>query len=421
MTRRVALASIAVVCVVMLLLGGAVYLRFAHDLRAQDDGQLATLAERPGVLFTRPGPDTLAQLRGRGGAVRRATPALQLLGTIPPQALGYADAQVGGAPLRVLTISAGGGGRLSIAIDRSATVRTLTRVRRELIIGAIIAALLAAAALVAITRRLLSPIHDVANLAERVARTSDLHERVPQAGGQAEPARLTSSINRMLDRLESSDAALRRLVGDASHELRNPITSLHGNLELLTSESAISEEDRTAALSDAYAQTQDLQKLVEDLLDLARADAVPSLEPIPVSELAAGLPPERVTIAPELIGATVAADRASVHAMVRNLVQNAERYAGPWTLTLDRAGSLVTLRVIDHGPGINAAQRASVFGRFTRGAAAHDSPGSGSGRGSGIGLAIVDAVARAHGGDVAIEDTPGGGATFVVRLPLGSG
>jgi two-component system, OmpR family, sensor histidine kinase MprB len=414
MTRRVALASCAVVCLVTLLLGGAAYLRFARDLRVQNDQQLASLAERPRVLLTRPGPDTLAQLRTAAGVVRSATPALQLLGTIPPKPPGYANATVGGVPLRVLTRSFAGGARFSVALDRTATQRTLTRVRRDLLIGAIVAALLSAAALAWITRRVLAPVHDVATLAERVARTNDLRDRVPQAAGDDELARLTSSINRMLDRLESSDAALRRLVGDASHELRNPITSLRGNLELLMSGTPISDEDRAAALSDAYAQTRDLEQLVEDLLELARADAVPKLEPISVSALVEGLPSERVSVAADVTGAVIAGDERSLQAMVRNLIENAERYAGAWTLTLTRVGSAMELRVVDHGPGIPASERPSVFARFARGSAGRETPGSG------IGLAIVEAVARSHGGDVAIENTPGGGATFIVRLPLSS-
>ena len=412
MTRRVALASIAVVCLVMLLLGGVEYLRFAHNLRGQDDSQLAALGERAGILLTRPGPDTLAQLRGPGGAVRRATPTLRELGTIPAEAPGYANARVGGVPLRVLTRSVGARATLSIALDRTPTIRTLTRVRRELLVGSIVGALLAAAALVAITRRALAPVRDVADVADRIARTTDLRARVPDAAGEDELARLTSSINRMLGRLEASDAALRRLVGDASHELRTPITSLRGNLELLMSDAPVTDADRAAALTDAYADTQDLQQLVEDLLALARADAVPSLEPLPVSALVEGLPPERVTIAPDASRATIAGDRPSLRSMVRNMVENAERYGGSWALAIGLDERAVQLRVIDHGPGIPAAERDAVFARFARGS------GSGTTSGSGIGLAIVEAVARAHGGGVAIEDTPGGGATFVVALPL---
>ncbi len=412
MTRRVALASIAIVCLVMLLFGGGAYLRFAHDLRAQDDSRLATLAARPSALLARPGATTLAQLRGPGGAVQLDTPALELLSPIPPEPPGYADVSVAGLPLRVLTRVLPSGMSFSVAIDRTPTLRTLTRLRRELIIGSVIGAVLAAAALVAVTRYALAPVRNVADVADRVARTSDLRERVPVAPGTDELARLTSSINRMLDRVQASESALRRLVGDASHELRTPITSLLGNLELLRSDAPVSDEDRTAALADAYAETRELQQLVEDLLTLARTDAMPDLEPLPVRSLVEGLPAERVTIAAAVSDAVIAGDGPSLRAMVRNLIDNAERYAaGTWTLAISGDRESIELRVVDHGPGIPAEERSAVFARFARGSAARGIPGSG------IGLAIVEAVAHAHGGAVTIEDTPGGGATFVVRLP----
>jgi len=411
MTRRVALASIAVVCLVMLLFGGAAYLRFANHLEGQNDTQLATLAARPGALIGRPGVDTLAQVRGPAGVVRLIPPALQALGTIPSEPLGFTNVRVGGLPLRVLTRALPGHRTLSVAIDRTATVRTLTKLRRELVLGAIVGALLAALALVLVTRRALAPVRDVADVADRIAHTSDLSARVPDVAGDDELARLTSSINRMLERLQSSDAAVRRLVGDASHELRTPITSLRGNLELLSSDAPVTDEDRTAALADAYAETQNLAQLVEDLLELARADAVPQLEPVPVAALADGLPADQVSVAPAVSGAMIAGDRPSLRAMVRNLLDNAERYAGTWALAIGGDERTIEVRVIDHGPGIPEAERSTVFARFARGSAGRGTPGSG------VGLAIVDAVAHSHGGDVAIEDTPGGGATFVVRLP----
>jgi signal transduction histidine kinase len=345
MTRRIAVASVTVVCVVMLVLGAVLYVRISNDLHV-----------------------TTRLARGR--------PFL-------------------------------------LALDRLETHLTLTKVRRELVIGALLGALLAAAALVWVTRRALAPVRSAADVADQIARTTDLRARVPVAPGTDELARLTSSINRMLERLEVSDGALRRLVGDASHELRTPITSLRGNIELLRSTAPVTEADRMAALDDAFDETRRLERLVEDLLALARADAAPAPEPVPVAALVEGLPPARVTIMPAAAGATVSGDRPSLQAVVRNLTDNAERYGGgDWSLTVDaHAGSLIA-RVADHGPGIPPQERERVFERFARGTTAGETAGSG------IGLAIVDAVVHAHRGTVAIEDTPGGGgATFVVTLP----
>jgi signal transduction histidine kinase len=180
----------------------------------------------------------------------------------------------------------------------------------------------------------------------------------------------------------------------------------------LTGGAPVTDADRAAALADAKAETERLGRLVEDLLELARADAAPELAPVPLAELLAQLPADHVTIGPELAGAVIPGDRASLLAMLRNLTDNAERYADGWSLAATRDGETIALRVIDHGPGIRLEERTRVFERFARGAAA------GGTSGSGIGLAIVAAVVRAHRGEVAIADTPGGGATFVLRLPL---
>jgi signal transduction histidine kinase len=343
MTRRVALASIAVVCVVMLLLGGTLYIRFAHDLHASS------------ALIRAPLRRELAQVTNRA---------------------------------------------------------TLVRLRRELILGSVVGAIVAAVAIVIVTRLALAPVRATADVADRIARTSDLGARVPVAPGGDELARLTSSMNRMLDRVEASDGALRRLVGDASHELRTPITSLRGNLELLSSTAPVSEPDRAAALADARADTHRLGQLVEDLLALARADAAPVLEPLPLVSLLSELPADRVQISPAARIAVVSGDRTALESMIRNLTANADRYAGGWELAANADRTYAEMRVIDHGPGIPPVERERVFERFARGAAAAGTDGSG------IGLAIVDAVTRAHDGSVEIEDTPGGGATFVVRLPM---
>ena len=97
--------------------------------------------------------------------------------------------------------------------------------------------------------------------------------------------------------------------------------------------------------------------------------------------------------------------------LVRNLVANAERYGGGAEVRLTGDGGWLELSVADHGPGVPAADRERIFGRFTRGSGTANLPGSG------LGLAIVAATAAAHGGSVSVSETPGGGATFTVRLP----
>ncbi|HWH10237.1 MAG TPA: HAMP domain-containing sensor histidine kinase [Solirubrobacteraceae bacterium] len=412
MTRRVAVASIAVVTVVMLLVGGAMYIRFAVDLRDQVDDELRSLIAHPAVLLSRPGPDELAQLRGAGGAVRAQTPALEQLGTLPALGIGYASVSLGGAHLRTYTRAVAGRSTLTVAEDLGPTRRTLLRVRRELIVGSLVGAALAALALVVVTRRALLPVREVADLADHVAHTSDLRERAPETADRDEIGRLTRSMNRMLDRLEASDGALRRLVGDASHELRTPLTALRGNLDLLTDGTPLDPTDRAAALGDAHAETRRLQAIVENLLTLARADAVPLPEAVRVADLFDEVPAEHVRLGPATDGLWVTGDASSLRSLVRNLVENGERHGGGVSIEVDGEPDAVVLRFVDHGPGIAPGERERIFERF------HRAPGQQASAGSGIGLAIVRTVARSHGGEVTVQDTDGGGATFAVRLPL---
>jgi signal transduction histidine kinase len=250
-------------------------------------------------------------------------------------------------------------------------------------------------------------------VADRIVSTGDLTARVPEPPGSDEIARLAESMNRMLAHLETSDAALRRLVADASHELRSPVTTLQGNLELLAT-GALSETDREEALEDTRAEAERLGRLVEELLTLARADTMTPDAPVELAELIdEAITGTGVTFADPaaLEAATVRGDPVSLRAMVRNLAENAARYGGGAEVSLAAEGDALLIAVTDHGPGVPRAEREQIFGRFSRGANAAGEPGSG------LGLAIVAATARSHGGSVAVSDTPGGGATFTVRLP----
>lgn len=412
MTRRVAIAGVLAVCVTAVLVGGIVYVRFARDVHRSEDHQLFDLASQPRALVSRRDTTELVQVRARSGVVRYQSSALQAIGVIPPREPGYSNANVSGHALRVYTRAFAGGLRLSVAVPTATGARSLRQLRGGILTGMVLGALLASVALVLVARRALKPVRDTAAVADRIARTNDLDARVPAAEGTDEVARLADSMNRMLDRMQASDAALRRLIADASHELRSPVTTLRGNLELLTDGTPLTAADRAAGLADARAETERLQQLVEELLTLARADSAPSGQPIVFACLLdSDLGASSVSVSPAAVGAEVHGDPVTLRALIRNLVENAARYAGGCSIVLDADPRRLTLRVIDHGPGIPPDERTRVFERFARG-----STGAGA-EGSGLGLAIVEATARAHGGDVAIEDTPGGGATLVVRLP----
>jgi two-component system sensor histidine kinase MprB len=415
-TRRVAIAGVLAVCLTALVVGVIAYVLVSHNDRNYEDRVLVNDARHANTTF---GPrftySELAQLtNATTGVVVRQTAAQAALGQLPALGHGFANVELGHHHLRTYTVKFRRRFTLTVAVSDAPVRASLARLRRGVLIAMGVGALLASLILVWITRRALAPVRDTAAVADRIVSTGDLTARVPVSGGDDEIAALATSINRMLDHLEASDVALRRLVADASHELRSPVTTLRGNLELL-SRGALSDGDREGALADTHAEAERLGVLVEELLTLARADTVGADAAIPLLDvLEAAIGGTGAVLIPPpgaLADATVQGDPVALRAMVRNLVENAERYGGGAELTLTGDRDWLTLSVADRGPGVPMAEREAIFGRFSRGTQAAGRPGSG------LGLAIVAATAHSHGGSVSVGDTPGGGATFTVRLP----
>lgn len=415
MTRRVAAAGVLAVCLTALVVGVIAYVLVSHNARSYEDRVLVNDARRPANTFKRFTYTELAQLsRVATGAVVKETAALSALGQLPVLQRGYANVDLRHHHLRVYTVRFHRRLWLSVAVSDAPVRASLARLRRGVLIAMGAGALLASLILVWITRRALAPVRETAAVADSIVSTGDLTARVPQVAGDDEIARLSSSINRMLDHLESSDAALRRLVADASHELRSPVTTLRGNLELLSG-GALDPEDRAEALADTRAEAERLGRLVEELLTLARADTLNPEAPIAVLPLIeqAMAATGAILIPPSdgLVGATVRGDPVALAAMIRNLVENAERYGGGAEVTVVGDRNWLTISVVDRGPGVPPAEREAIFGRFSRGTSGAGQPGSG------LGLAIVAATVRSHNGRVSVTDTAGGGATFTVTLP----
>jgi signal transduction histidine kinase len=221
-------------------------------------------------------------------------------------------------------------------------------------------------------------------------------------------------MNEMLDRLQRADAATRRFVSDASHELRSPLATIRAALEV----SGRGEDDERDDL--LRSETLRLQSLVDDLLTLAKADDGAPLvrEEVDVDDIveqevrrvrARGVPVEA-----DIGAARVLGDRARLEQMVRNVVDNALRHTtGAVGLSVETTGDDVVVRVDNDGPPVPAAERETVFDRFTR---LEDSRRRESG-GSGLGLAIVRTVAEAHGGTATATETAAGQCRFELRLP----
>ena len=241
---------------------------------------------------------------------------------------------------------------------------------------------------------------------------------------QDEIGAVAAAFNTMAERREEAERLRKAMVGDVAHELRNPISTIRGTLE--AAQDGLVPTD-PALLDSLLEETLLLQHVVEDLRDLAAADAGDLrlvLAPVPVAELvrqvAAAYQPDgaaaAVTVtadAPEDL--TVEGDALRLRQLLGNLVSNAVRHTprgGSVTLSARADEDRVELVVADDGEGIDTPDLPHVFDRFWR---ADPSRTRASG-GSGLGLAIVRQLAEAHGGTVSVTSAPGEGARFVVRL-----
>ncbi|MBJ7341543.1 ATP-binding protein [Mycolicibacterium sp.] len=267
--------------------------------------------------------------------------------------------------------------------------------------------------------RALAPVEAIRREVDEIS-AAQLHRRVPQPSTTDEIGRLAATMNRMLTRLESARDSQRRFVSDASHELRSPITTIRQHAEV-----ALAYPDRTptAELAEVVlAEELRIQRLVEDLLLLARADEQVRSPRVPVDaddlafEEARHL---RSTTSLHVdtagvVAARVHGDADALGRVLRNLGDNAARHATTRIdIALAERGSEVLLTVDDDGPGIPELERERVLQRFVR----LDESRSRDQGGSGLGLAIVDEIVRAHGGSVSISESPLGGVHIAVTLP----
>ncbi len=276
-------------------------------------------------------------------------------------------------------------------------------------------------------RRALRPL---AQMDER-ARNAAVEAGVTSLGGptgMAEIDRLAASFDRLLERLDGVLRSERRFTSEASHELRTPLTVLSGELEMALAGPALPPATR-AALDRSAAQVDAMRALVDALLLLRRAGqgapaARAAFEPVNLSDVAAetlraaaARAPGRATDlgldAPDEV--MVSGHAALLASAVGNLVDNALKFTTGSTrvrVTVASDGAMARVVVEDGGAGIRAEDRERVFDPFFRGAEARAHLG-----GFGLGLPLLREVARAHGGDATLDDSPLGGARFTMSIP----
>jgi two-component system OmpR family sensor kinase len=278
--------------------------------------------------------------------------------------------------------------------------------------------LLASAFAWIVAGRILRPLRALTETAESISET-DWSRRIPVEGND-EIAVLGRTFNSMLDRLEATFATQRRFLDDAGHELRTPITVVRGNLELMGDDP----EDRRQTIEVVTDELDRMARIVDDLLDLAKAEQPDFVQPHPLDlanltrDLAAkgdslGGRPWAVE---EVANVVLVADRQRITQAIMNLMRNALEHTPdgtPVSVGSRVVGDTAQIWVRDAGPGIPVEDRERLFERFSRGEGGRHSAG-----GAGLGLSIVKSIAEAHGGRVELETAVGLGSTFTLIVPI---
>jgi two-component system OmpR family sensor kinase len=341
---------------------------------------------------------------------------------------GYTTAEVEGVgKLRLYRQAVTRGGRVVATVAVGEPLGPVERAEREVartfVVAGSITLLIGLLAGYLIAARTAGPLRRMARIAARVD-AGELSPRMAQEGPRDEVRALAESFDLMLDRLEDAFERQRAFSSDASHELRTPLTVIRGQLEVLARQDDPSVEDVRRVERLVRTEILRMERLVDDLLVLARADEREFLLARPVDlrsfagEMLDGVRPtadRRFELGPMPDG-LLHADPDRLAQALRNLLRNAVEYTadgGLVRLVGSTAGDRVTLAVEDDGPGIPSAHRERVFDRFHRTDAARTRVRGGAG----LGLAIARVVVESHGGTISAGESPEGGARVVIELP----
>jgi two-component system OmpR family sensor kinase len=440
---RLTLAFTVVMAVVLAATGLFLYLRLGSALdSALDQGLRARAADVTALArqsdtglgagkYSRP-DGGFAQVISPQGRVTDATPGIGRSPLLAPAQLQQARAQssffvrkIGVEHVRLLAVpTTAQGQKIVVVVGASLEPRaeTLTGLRHQLLVGGPIALALASLAGYLLAAAALRPVERMSERAATISGASP-GRRLPVPPADDEVARLGRRLNEMLARLEGALERERALVSNASHELRTPLSLMKTEIELALAEPEAAPE-LAAALRSVGDETDRLSQLTDDLLLLARADSgqVPLRRTdVPAEDLLGAIATRyqrRAADAGRSVevasppGLVVRGDRRRLEQALANLVDNALRH-GAGTIRLegaDRNGTL-ELRVRDGGAGFPTDFVPRAFERFSRAEGSRDTPGAG------LGLAIVAAIAQAHGGTATASTPPEGGGLVILTLP----
>lgn len=380
-------------------------------------------SENDSVFFLQTGTDGALKLwvgAGNGEPNLRAIHAASIAPDHPT------DLQVAGfaTPFRVAAIRIDDGSSIYLGLSERDELRVLRSLRLRFVLLWLLLVLFGFGIVFFTTRRMLSHVRGITEAASRIGH-SDLAARVPTTRQNDEVGHLALTLNRMLDRIESSIHQLHTITDSLAHDLRSPLTAIRGKLEM--SLSAATEGDQAEPIVAAIEELDRLTEFLNQSLDVAeaKADALRLTRTqvdlnellIVMSDLYEPSMAERgLRLRLQSSAAVnIDADAALLHRMIANLFDNELKHLPPQctvAIRLRRDGDAAALIFEDDGPGFSPEVLPHLFERRVKGRESN---------GHGLGLAFIDAVARAHGGSVSARNRDTSGAQITVTLPCAPG
>lgn len=405
---------------------GALYGRVMGEIAELASREVPNRPPKPGEQETAPvfflqtaadGSPVLWAGEGNGAAYLNAIRGVKAQSDTPFD-LHVANVKV---PYRVAEVEIPDGSHIYLGLSERDELRVLHHLREHFMKLWALCVLLGFAIIFYTTRRMLGDVRRISEVAAHIGE-SDLSRRVPTSGWNDEIAQLSSTLNRMLERIEQSVHQLHTITNSLAHDLRSPLTAIRARLEIVLTRDV--QEQDAESIERAINEIDRLTEILNQSLDVAEAQAH-----------ALRVEPERVDLEQLLDGmielyrpcmsekglrlefsagqaVEVMADAGLVHRMIANLLDNEMKHLPPArtvSIALRAAGEFAEIVVEDDGPGFSPELEGQLFRPGVKGSAS---------RGYGLGLAFVQAVAGAHGGAIRAENREGGGARLTLRLPL---